>query len=154
MTLMLRAIADIARENGEDLRSLEPRLACLQVFALGDRKSDAGGAIGYYAARAALTKLTADVMMNLVERSVLDASTPVVARLVYRGGVAVRSPCCPKRVAAGAIPALGALGGATLNVMFMDHFERLARGHFTLRRLEREHGRDAIQELYKAALIR
>jgi hypothetical protein len=149
MTLMLRAIADIARENGEDLRSLEPRLACLQVFALGDRKSDAGAAIGYYAARAALTKLTGDVMANLVERSVLDASTPVVVRLVTevvsRFGLVLS-----ERAAAGAIPILGALGGATLNVIFMDHFERLARGHFTLRRLEREHGRAVIQELYRA----
>ena len=34
-TIMLRAIADIARHNGEDSRTLEARLACLQVFALG-----------------------------------------------------------------------------------------------------------------------
>jgi hypothetical protein len=147
MTLMLRAIADIARENGEDLTLLEPRLACLQVFALGDRKSDAGAAIGYYAVRTALTKLTADVVSNLVERTVLDASTPVVSRLVSdvvsRFGLVLS-----ERTAAGAIPVLGAVGGATINVMFMDHFERLARGHFTVRRLEREHGRDLIQELY------
>jgi len=87
---MLRAIADIARENGEDLRSLEPRLACLEVFALGDRKTDAGAAIGYYAARAALTKLKGDVVLNLVERTVLYASAPVVARLVtefWRAGI-------------------------------------------------------------------
>jgi hypothetical protein len=35
MTLMMRAIADIARHHGEDLRSVEPRRAGLQVFALG-----------------------------------------------------------------------------------------------------------------------
>jgi len=44
---------------------------------------------------------------------------------------------------------LGALGGATLNVMFTDHFERVAQGHFTLRRLERAHGRELICELYR-----
>ena len=38
-TLMLRTIAGIAREEGEDMAALEPRLACLEVFALGDRKS-------------------------------------------------------------------------------------------------------------------
>jgi len=150
MTLMLRAIADIARHQGEDLRALEPRLACLQVFALGDRKSDAGAAIGYYAARATLTKLTGDVMSSLVERSALDVSAPVVKRLVTevvsRFGLVLS-----ERVAAGAIPVLGALGGATLNVMFMDHFERVAQGHFTIRRLERELGREVIGELYRIA---
>jgi hypothetical protein len=150
MTLMLRAIADIARHHGEDLRALEPRLACLQVFALGDRKSDAGAAISYYAARATLTKLTGDVMALLVERSVLDVSAPVVTRLVTevvsRVGLVLS-----ERIAAGAIPVLGALGGAALNVMFTDHFERVAQGHFTIRRLERAHGRAVIGELYRIA---
>jgi hypothetical protein len=150
ITLMLRAVADIARHHGEDLRMVEPRLACLQVFALGERKSDAGAAIGYYAARATLTKLTSDVMSTIVERSMLDVSAPVVSRLVAevvsRFGLVLS-----ERVAAGAIPVLGALGGATLNVMFMDHFERMAQGHFTLRRLEREYGREAIGELYRIA---
>jgi hypothetical protein len=35
--------------------------------------------------------------------------------------------------------------------MFMDHFERVAQGHFILRRLEREHGRELIQQLYRRA---
>jgi EcsC protein family len=150
ITLMLRAIADIARHNGEDLRALEPRLACLQVFALGDRKSDAGTAIGYYAVRATLAKLTGEVMASLVERTALDVSAPVVTRLVTevvsRFGLVLS-----ERAAAGAIPVLGALGGATLNIMFMDHFERVAQGHFIIRRLERLHGREVIGELYRIA---
>jgi hypothetical protein len=150
MTLMLRAIADIARHNGEDLRALEPRLACLQVFALGDRKSDAGAAVSYYAARTTLIKLTGDVMASLVERTALDASAPAVTRLVTevvsRFGLVLS-----ERAAAGAIPLLGALGGATLNVMFMDHFERVAQAHFTLRRLERVYGSEVIAELYRVA---
>jgi hypothetical protein len=46
---------------------------------------------------------------------------------------------------------LGALGGATINMIFMDHFERVAQGPFTIRRLEREHGREAIGQLYRVA---
>jgi hypothetical protein len=34
-TLMLRAIAEIAQHQGEDLSTLEARLACLEVFAYG-----------------------------------------------------------------------------------------------------------------------
>ena len=44
------------------------------------------------------------------------------------------------KVAAGALPILGAVGGATVNVIFMDHFQRVAQAHFALRRLERTYG--------------
>ena len=43
------------------------------------------------------------------------------------------------KVAAGAVPIIGAVGGATVNVVIMGHFQRIARGHFTLRRLERSY---------------
>jgi hypothetical protein len=148
-TLMMRAIADIARHEGEDLRTLEPRLACLQVFALGHGKSDAGAVLGYYAARGTLNKLTAELVAGLVERTVIDASAPIVTRMVSEI-VSRFGLVWSERFAAGAIPVLGAVGGATLNMMFMDHFERVARGHFIIRRLEREHGRDVIAALYRS----
>ena len=147
-TLMMRAIADIARHQGEDLRALEPRLACLQVFALGNRKSEASALIGYYAARRTLNKLTAELVAGLVERTVVDASAPVVTRMVAEI-VSRFGLVWSERFAAGAIPLLGALGGATLNKVFMDHFERVAQGHFIVRRLEREHGREPIAEFYR-----
>src|SRR5436305_2621332 len=58
-TAMLRSIADIARSQGEDLRSPEARLSCLQVFALGGPSpappADTAGETGYYAIRLALS---------------------------------------------------------------------------------------------------
>jgi hypothetical protein len=39
-TLMLRAIAEIAQHQGEDLSTLEARLACLEVFAYGSKRND------------------------------------------------------------------------------------------------------------------
>lgn len=149
-TLMMRAVVDIARHEGEDLRALEPRLACLQVFGLGNRKSDTGAVIGYYAARGTLNKLTGELVAGLVERTVIDASAPIVTRMVSEI-VSRFGLVWSERFAAGAIPVLGAVGGATLNMIFMDHFERVARGHFIIRRLEREHGRDVIAALYRSA---
>ena len=35
---------------------------------------------------------------------------------------------------------LGAAGGGAVNVLFMNHFQQMARGHFTVRRLERAYG--------------
>src|SRR5260363_198359 len=38
-TLMLRAIAEIAQHQGEDLSRIEARLACLEVFAYGTKRT-------------------------------------------------------------------------------------------------------------------
>ena len=67
-TIMLRAIADIARHNGEDLDTLEARLACLQVFALSSRGSAVRTDLGYFAARTLLTRLSGNAAAFLVER--------------------------------------------------------------------------------------
>jgi len=52
-------------------------------------------------------------------------------------------------VAAQAIPAIGAIGGALINTIFMDHFQDMAIGHFIVRKLERIYGREAIKNLYE-----
>jgi hypothetical protein len=151
-TLMLRSIADIARHHGEDLTQLEARLACLEVFALDGGRPGPGRDIGYYAARAMFAKLSGDVVAYVMERSVIEVSAPVMVRLVSavasRFGVVVS-----ERAAASAIPILGAISGATLNVLFMDHFERLAHGHFTLRHLERQHGQATVRRLFDEASL-
>ena len=57
-TIMLRAIADHARAQGEDLARPEPRLQCLSVFAYGSpRAADDAADAGYFAVRAALARL-------------------------------------------------------------------------------------------------
>ena len=147
-TFMLRAIAAIARHEGEDLSQIEARLACLEVFAFG-AKRPAGQQIdiGYYAARALLSKYTNEIAAFVAERGAVDVSAPVVSSLVSeivsRFGLVVSD-----KAAAGALPILGAVGGATVNVIFMDHFQRIAQGHFALRRLERTYGSATVRRLY------
>ncbi len=146
-TLMLRAIAEIAQHQGEDLSTLESRLACLEVFAYGAKRTDENLDVGYYAARTLISKYTHDIAALALERGAIDASAPVVASLVSeivsRFGLVVSD-----KVAAGALPILGAVGGATVNIVFMDHFQRVAHAHFTLRRLERTYGSAHIKERY------
>ena len=38
--------------------------------------------------------------------------------------------------------------GAGINAAFMDHYQILARGHFTVRRLERLYGPDLVRAAY------
>jgi hypothetical protein len=145
-TFMLRAIAAIARHEGEDLSKIEARLACLEVFALGTKRNQQIE-VGYYAARALLSKYTSDIVALLAERGAIDVSAPVVrnmvSEIVSRFGLVVSD-----KVAAGALPILGAVGGATVNVIFMDHFQRIAQAHFALRRLERTYGVANVRRRY------
>src|SRR5215831_13476684 len=56
-TIMLRAIAAIAREEGEDLEDPRTGLACLEVFALGGPAiGEPGAETDYFAARTMLAR--------------------------------------------------------------------------------------------------
>jgi hypothetical protein len=65
--------------------------------------------------------------------------------LAARFGVVVS-----ERAAASALPVLGALGGASVTTLFMNHFQPVAHGHFTVRRLERLCGVDAVRVYYES----
>ncbi len=148
-TLMLRSIADIARCHGEDLSQLEARLACLEVLGLGARRSRGDVEVGYYATRTMLARLTADASAMFIERGAATVSAPaassLAAEIAARFGVVVS-----ERAAASALPVLGALGGASVNTLFMNHFQRVAHGHFTVRRLERLCGVEAVRVYYES----
>jgi hypothetical protein len=54
-----------------------------------------------------------------------------------------------QKVAAQALPVIGAVGGAAVNYAFIEHFQDTARGHFTVRRLERRYGKDEVRAEYE-----
>jgi hypothetical protein len=122
-----------------------------EVFALGGHGEKNELDLQYYAVRSLLAKLTCDVSRYVIEHGAINASSPIVARLA--GEIAARFGfAVSNRVAASIVPVVGAVGGASVNVIFTDHFQRLARGHFTVRRLEREHGAALIRQHYGAAI--
>jgi hypothetical protein len=150
--LMLRSIASIARHMGEDLSTPEARLACVSVFAFGGGARDKSEAeVGYYASRALLGKLASNVSAAMAERGLATAAAPATAPAVaaFAGEVTTRfSATVWERAAASAVPLIGAIGGASLNVIFTNHFNGIAWSHFTIRRLERIYGEDFIRENY------
>jgi hypothetical protein len=160
-TLMLRSVAAIARHKGEDLSQPEPRLACLQVFGLGarfaggqssgTRSSGDRSDVGYFAARTMLSRLSGGAVAEIMQRGALQMSSPVagslLSELVSRFSLVVSD-----RVAASALPVVGVIGGAAINVIFMNHFQRIAEAHFTVRSLERRYGFDTVHRHYRAAL--
>ena len=52
------------------------------------------------------------------------------------------------KFAAQAVPIVGAAAGATLNTMFTDYYQDMARGHFIVRRLERKYGEGVVRTCY------
>ena len=149
-TIMLRSIADIARCEGEDLRDPETALACLQVFALGGRaKSDDAMDAGYFAVRGALARTMSQAAEAIARRGLVTEGAPVVVR--FLGAVASRfGVTVGQKLAVQALPVIGAAGGALVNLAFIDHFQEMARGHFTVRRLERKYGAAVVQAAYEA----
>ena len=58
-----------------------------------------------------------------------------------------------EEVAAKAVPLIGAAAGGTINYLFMDHFQEMARGHFIVKRLEKSYGTELVERVYGELVI-
>jgi hypothetical protein len=128
---IMREIGRIAQQEGEDLDDEDTRAACLQVFALNPG-NEAGREpeMSYFSAR---------LMMQGRPLAML------LGEVAARYGITLS-----QKFALQAVPVVGAIGGATLNAAFLRHYRDLAQAHFTIRRLERTFGEDAV----RAATVR
>ncbi|WP_134727129.1 EcsC family protein [Paracoccus luteus] len=121
ITMLLRAILDIAAEHGLDPDSDEVRTEALRVFAAaGPMADDDGTDLGLLAAKLSITGQT---VQGLIAR--------IAPRL---------SAVLGQKLAAQATPVFGALAGATINYTFARYYQEIARVHFGLMRLAVETG--------------
>ena len=150
--LMMRSIMDIGRSEGEDLNELDTQLACLQVFALGGKtKHDDSLDTGYFATRIALNAAVKGSSSKLVEGLLVTSANPLL-RLVSI--VASRfSVQVSEKFVAQAIPVVGAVGGASINLAFIQHFQNMAQAHFSIRRLERKYGEALVRDSYEGLAV-
>jgi hypothetical protein len=146
--IMLRAIADIARSEGEDVENVESQLACVQVFALGGSSpADDASETAYYAARLGLAKALSEAAEHIAARGMAEEGAPVIVRLIAR--IAARfNVVVSEKVAAQAVPVVGAASGAAINLLFVTSFQRVAAAHFAVRRLERKYDPDLVKSAY------
>lgn len=148
--IMFRSIVDIARAEGESPQDDDTIINAMQVFTMGSGLSDKDDAAdaSYYGVRLALSKVVGDALQYLATHGVRNASAPALMRFVAaiasRFGVVVT-----QKAMAQALPIIGAVGGGLVNTMFIAHFQDMARGHFAIRRLERQYGADAVRESYQ-----
>ncbi len=139
-TTILRSIAEIARDSGEDLAAEDTRRACLEVLAFGGPNSaDDETETGYWATRAGVNHFTLDLLIKSA---------------AGRFGLVVSD-----KLLAQAVPVAGALTGGALNYAFTQYYQDMARVTFTLRALDRRTGqplavRQCFGQMVRAARAR
>lgn len=149
-TIMLRSIADIARSKGFDINDTETKLACIEVFALGgNSKRDDFSDSAYYLTRGALAQAVTEANRYLLQKGIIKESAPAlvsfISKVSSRFGIIIS-----EGAAAKSVPVIGAASGGAINLIFMNHFQRMAEGHFTVMQLENKFGKQKVMEIYKS----
>jgi hypothetical protein len=136
-TTILRSIAEVARDSGEDIAAEDTKRACLEVLAFGGPSDDDDETeIGYWATRIGLNHLA----VNLLIKSAAGRFGLVLS----------------EKFLAQTVPVAGAIAGGALNYAFTDYYQTMAQVHFRLRALDRRTGqplevRKCFTEMVRAA---
>jgi hypothetical protein len=117
------------------------------VLALGAHGPRENHIFTYYATRALLAGLTQDVARSAVAQGTAEAKK-TLAECVAATISAGFGPAVAERLAVPAVPIAGLVSGATISVLFVEHYQALAHGRFTIRRLELKYGAATIEALY------
>ncbi|MBL9075452.1 EcsC family protein [Tabrizicola sp.] len=133
VTLFLNTIRSVAREAGLDPDEDWVRAECLQVFAAGSPLAqDDGVNTSFLASRLALTGSTAQNLIRTI--------APRLAAVLGQ------------KLAAQAVPVIGAVSGAALNAAFLSYYREIARVRFELVKLGRVHGAEAVEAEFRLAV--
>ena len=132
ITVMLHALRSEAAAAGYDPDDPQVRLACIEVFSAGSPvRGDDGVNTAFLSARLAVTGGTLQKVLAVV-----------VPRLAVVFG---------QKLAAQAVPVMGALTGAALNAAFLNYYRELARIRFRLMRLAEVHGAEVVLTAFAGA---
>ncbi|MEL7013263.1 MAG: EcsC family protein [Pseudomonadota bacterium] len=115
-TVLLRAIQDVAVENGFNPREDAVHYDCIQVFAsAGPLEHDDGANFAFLSTRMTVTGPALQRLVSTV--------APKLATVLGQ------------KLAAQTIPVLGAAAGAATNYAYTQYYQQMAEVHFGLRRL-------------------
>ena len=99
-----------------------------------------------------MSKAFTEAAAYATEYGLVRDAGPPVARLI--SAIAAKfSADLSAHFAARLIPVVSAASAATVNVVFTRHFQEMAKGHFTIRRLEAKYGQEAVAAQYKSLII-
>lgn len=160
-TIMMRSVADVARSEGFDMADFATKQACIEVFAMGgSSQADDATETGYYMTRSFTTQAMQQLSKELAGIAAKQGSKAIsslspgqagkwlailIDKVATRFGFTISS-----KFAAQAVPVMGAFTGATINVLFTNFYQDMARGHFIVKRLEDKYGFEQIKNEYTA----
>jgi len=123
VTVLMRAIQDVAADHGFDPSEPGVRFDSIEVFgSAGPLTGDDGANLGLIGTRVTLTGA---------------ALQALIARVAPRFATALG-----QKLAAQTVPVLGAAAGAATNYAYTRYYQEMAHVHFGLRRLAIEADRD------------
>lgn len=131
ITLIFRAIQKIAASYGYDPADPAVRVECLQVFGAGSPLHDDDGVdTSFLGARVAITGASLN---------------RVIAAVAPRLSIALG-----EKLAAQAVPLLGAVAGAGINYAFLGYYQEMAHVRFGLKRIEDSgHDRATVMAMFR-----
>lgn len=154
--VMMRSIVETAGEFGFDVNEPEVFMECLFVFSMGGpQESDNAADTAYFSNRIFMRTFMRQAMegmggqgtkqfLNLFEKSMGPAFSRFMAKVGERFGIRVS-----EKFAVQILPVVSALSGAAINVAFNQYFSTAAKYHFGLKKLERDHGEETVQTIYR-----
>ncbi|PJF10487.1 EcsC family protein [Pseudorhodobacter sp. MZDSW-24AT] len=133
VTLILHAIRQAARAEGFDPEDPGVRAECIKVFGAGSPLAEDDGInTSFVSARLTLTG-------PAVQKVIATVAPKLAATL-------------GQKLAAQAVPVIGAVTGAALNAAFLSYFTEVARIRFALLRLSQIHGAEAVLAEFRTAV--
>ena len=155
-TLIMRSI--LAQGQGFGEQSKEELITnAIYVFSLGSSKSDKDDEMdsAYYTSRVAMDmtiKKAAEYLATngpkTVMKNIEAGTAPFILELITK--VAQRfNITVTEKMLAEALPVVGAVGGAGINLLFTDFFTNSAKYHFGIKHLERKYGEDKVKKEYE-----
>ncbi len=158
-TLIMRSIADVARSEGFDLSDLDVQMQCVAVFGLGGKQTESADT-GYFAVRAGLHRFAGSVAAEIGEIVAAEAAAAAAKKITEKQAakwlaemitkVAARFEIVvTEKMALQAAPVIGAGFGATLNALFINFYQNMARGHFIVNRLADKYGEEPVKDAYQ-----
>ncbi|WP_103333310.1 EcsC family protein [Pseudotabrizicola formosa] len=133
VTLILHAIRQAARAEGFDPEDPMVRAECIRVFGAGSPLAEDDGInTSFISARLTLT--------GPAVQKVIASVAPKLATALGQ------------KLAAQAIPVIGAVTGAALNAAFLNYYSEIARVRFALLRLSQIHGAEQVLADFRKAV--
>lgn len=132
IAVILKAIREEAEAAGFDTGTEAVRAACIEVFSAGSPLADDDGVnTSFLSARLTLT--------GPALQKVIATVAPKLAATLGQ------------KLAAQAVPLLGAVSGAALNAAYLRYYREMARIRFALMRLTVQHGAEAVMLRFATA---